>query len=227
MSSNNTKWEYEWTSTRRPVTNPVTGRRTSTERPVTAWIAMRKGVTGKEFTLTSWKTEIAKCRRARTTWTLCKRRTGEAIPRGAKFGRIVFLRDVNRETITDTLSFCDIPRINPWNLWNRCFKWLRGWSWIRHKLLDWPRLTGSSPVERDYFVNWLPKPTSFLTQCCLVASVVHQFRPGQTKTNGIWKRAISKTWIELTENRWSSSGQFSQDSLRWEFSTKFKRWWRN
>ena len=88
VSSNNTKWQYEWTSTRRPVTNPVTGRRTSTEKPVTAWIAMRKGVTGKEFTLTSWKTEIAKCRRARTTWTLCKRRTGEAIPRAAKFGRI-------------------------------------------------------------------------------------------------------------------------------------------
>ena len=55
---------------------------------VTAWIAMRKSITGKEFTLTSWTTEIAKCRRARTTWTLCKRRTGEAIPRAAKFGRI-------------------------------------------------------------------------------------------------------------------------------------------
>ena len=88
VSSNNTKWEYDWTSTKRPVTNPVTGRRTSTERPVTAWIAMRKDVTGKEFTLTSWKTEIAKCRRARTTWTLCKWRTGGAIPRAAKFGRI-------------------------------------------------------------------------------------------------------------------------------------------
>ena len=88
VSRNNTKWEYEWTSTRRPVTNPVTGRRTSTRRPVTAWIAMRKGVTGKEFTLTSWKTEIAKCRRARTTRTLCKRRTGEDIPRAPKFGRI-------------------------------------------------------------------------------------------------------------------------------------------
>ena len=49
---------------------------------------MRKGVTGKEFTLTSWKTEIVKCRRARTTWTLCKRRTGEAIPRAAKCARI-------------------------------------------------------------------------------------------------------------------------------------------
>ena len=88
VSSNNTKWEYEWTSIRRPVTNPVTGWRTSTVRPVTAWIAMRKGVTGKEFALTSWKTEIAKCRRARTTRTLCKRRTSEATPRAANFGRI-------------------------------------------------------------------------------------------------------------------------------------------
>ena len=80
--------ESEWTSTRRPVTNPVTGRRISTGRPVTTWIAMRKGVTGKEFTLISWKTETAKCRRVRTTCTLCKRRTGEATPRAAKFGRI-------------------------------------------------------------------------------------------------------------------------------------------
>ena len=88
VSSNNTKWEYEWTSTRSPVTNPVTRRRTSTVRPVTAWIAMRKGVTRKECTLTSWKTKIAKCRRARTTWTLCKRRTSEATPRAAKLGRI-------------------------------------------------------------------------------------------------------------------------------------------
>ena len=88
VSSNNTKWEYEWTSTRRLVTKTVISRRTSTERPVTAWIAMRKDVTGKEFTLTSWKTEIVKCRRARTTWTLCKRRAGEVIPRAAKFGRI-------------------------------------------------------------------------------------------------------------------------------------------
>ena len=38
VSSNNTKWEYEWTST---------------GKPVTAWIATRKRVTGKEFTLIS------------------------------------------------------------------------------------------------------------------------------------------------------------------------------
>ena len=42
VSSNNTKWEYEWINIRRLVTNPVTGRRTSTERPVAAWIPMRK-----------------------------------------------------------------------------------------------------------------------------------------------------------------------------------------
>ena len=81
------EWEYAWASTRRPVTNPVTGRQTSTERPVTAWMATRRGATGKEFTPTSWKTEIAKCKRARTTWTPCKRRTSEAIPRAAKFGK--------------------------------------------------------------------------------------------------------------------------------------------
>ena len=63
---------------------PVTERRISTGRPVTAWIGMRKDVTGKEFTLTSWRAEIAKCRRTRTSWTLCWRRTGEAIPRAAK-----------------------------------------------------------------------------------------------------------------------------------------------
>ena len=88
VSSNNSKWEYEWTSTKRPVTNPVTGRRTSTVKPDTAWSAMKKGVTRKEFTLTSWKIEIAKCRRARTTWTPWKRRTSEAIPRAAKLERI-------------------------------------------------------------------------------------------------------------------------------------------
>ena len=94
-------------------------------RPVTAWIAMRKGVTGKEFTLTSWKTEIAKCRRARTTWTLCKRRTGEAIPRAAKFWRIDNSRAQSlnwdlwiKETITDTLSWDKIWQLkDPW--WNK------------------------------------------------------------------------------------------------------------
>ena len=38
VSSNNTKWEYEWTST---------------GKPVTPWIATRKRVTGKEFALIS------------------------------------------------------------------------------------------------------------------------------------------------------------------------------
>ena len=31
-----------------------------------------------------------------------------------------------------------------WNLWNNYFLWLRGWSRIRQKLLDWHRLIGSS-----------------------------------------------------------------------------------
>ena len=54
----------EWTSTRRPVTKP--SQRTTNKHGENrySWIAMRKGVTGKEITLTSRETEIAKCRRA-------------------------------------------------------------------------------------------------------------------------------------------------------------------
>ena len=109
-------------STWRLVTNTITGRRTSTERPVAAWIAMRKGVTGKEFALTSWKTEFAEFRRARTTWSLCKRRTTEAVRQAAKFGRIDDSRAersswrlLNLETIAGTLSWSKI--LKPEDLW--------------------------------------------------------------------------------------------------------------
>ena len=43
-----------------------------------------------------------------------------------------------------TRKICDRPRISPWNLWDSYFKWLRGWSRIRQKVLDWPRLTDGS-----------------------------------------------------------------------------------
>ena len=121
---------------RRLVTDPVTGRRTSTEKAVTARIAMRNGVTGKEFTLTSWKTEIEKCRRSRTTWTLCKRRTGEAIPRAANFGgesitaeHKVSIETLIRETITEALSWCKFWQLkDPW--WNKT-------SQGRHGIIPW------------------------------------------------------------------------------------------
>ena len=32
---------------------------------------------------------------------------------------------------------------------------------------------------------------------------------------------------ELMDNLWNSSGRFSQDSLRWESSIRFNRWWEN
>ena len=33
--------------------------------------------------------------------------------------------------------------------------------------------------------------------------------------------------IESMENQWSSSGKYSEESLRWRSSTRFKRWWHN
>ena len=75
-----TKWEYEWTSKIRLVTNPVTGRRTSSPLPPELpW------VTGKEFTLTPLKDRNCEMQEGQNF--LCKRRTGEAIPRAAKFVR--------------------------------------------------------------------------------------------------------------------------------------------
>ena len=42
-----------------------------------------------------------------------------------------------------------------------------------------------------------------------------------------WKHVISMIWIGSTENKWNSSGKISKDSLHWEFSTGFNRWWLN
>ena len=72
---------------------------------------------------------------------------------------------------------------------------------------------------------WIPKPSSFPTQCSVwETSVTNQSKPGKTGLNGSWKHAIS---IESTGCQWSLSGKISQHSLNWEFSTRFKRWWRN
>ena len=91
-------------------------------------------------------------------------------------------------------------------------------------------------VERNNSVVWkgcsnceFPKSTSFPIQCPVwEASVIIQSKPGKTESNCFWKHIIStKIWIESTGSQWSSSGQISQDSQHCEFSTGFKKWWRN
>ena len=97
---------------------------------------------------------------------------------------------------------------------------------------DW---LAAACVERDDSADWqscfslqLPRPTSLLTQCYVwEVSVLNQSKHGKARLNCIWKHVISKIWIESTGNTWNSSGQISQDSLQWEFSTRFKRWWLN
>ena len=41
-------------------------------------------------------------------------------------------------------------------------------------------------------------------------SVTNQSKSGRTKSNGIWKIAISKIWIEVMESQWKSSGKYSR-----------------
>ena len=113
------------------------------------------------------------------------------------------------------------------------FKWPRSWSLTKQKLLGLQRLIGGSSCgERrlcwltELFSLQQQKPTSFLTQCYVwEVTVLNQSKHGKVRLNGFRKHITSKNWIASTGNRWNSSGQFSQDSQHWEFSTKFNRPW--
>ena len=66
------------------------------------------------------------------------------------------------------------------------------------KILDWPRLTGSSLLcwQTELFSLQLQKPTSFLSQCYVwEVSVLNQSKHGKARSNGFWKHVISKIWI--------------------------------
>ena len=72
------------------------------------------------FILTSQKTEIAKSvKRPKITRALCRKRTGEALPRAEKFGDLITadqsVKVVNLETIIDTLSLFKILPLNGFN----------------------------------------------------------------------------------------------------------------
>ena len=91
-----------------------------------------------------------------------------------------------------TQKICDQPRINPRHFGDSYFRWLKGWSLIREKLLDWQRSIGSSLCgERrlcwltELFSLQLPKPTSFLTQCSVwVVSVLNQSKHEKATLSG-------------------------------------------
>ena len=71
----------------------------------------------------------------------------------------------------------------------------------------------------------MPQPMSLQTRCSVwEVSMTNQSNPGRTKSNGIGKFAISKIWIELMESDWNSRGKYSQDSLHWASSKRFKKY---
>ena len=72
----------------------------------------------------------------------------------------------------------------------------------------------------------LPRSTSFPTRCCVWWKwETILLNPERSKFNGTQKTITSANWIELMDNLWNSSGRFSQDSLQWQSSTRFSRWW--
>ena len=114
------------------------------------------------------------------------------------------------------------------------FKWLRGWSRIRQKLMDLTRLTGSSlcgetTLLTDRAVQFATAKTYVFSDSvlCLGGISDEPVKAWECRIISFWKHIISKIWIGSTGSRWSSSGKISQDSLHWKFSTKFKWWWLN
>ena len=62
---------------------------------------------------------------------------------------------------------------------------------------------------------------------CLGKWETIMLNPGRSKFNGIRTTIISADWIELMDKPWNSSGRFPQDSLQWQSSMRFNRWWGN
>ena len=78
--------------------------------------------------------------------------------------------------VKSSQKFYDLPRINPRNLWHSYFKWMRGGSRIRQKLL-----------------GNCQKLTSFLTQCRVwEASVLNQSKHEKERLKGFWQHVVLK-----------------------------------
>ena len=112
-------------------------------------------------------------------------------------------------------EFDDSSRIISGHLWNSCSKKLENWVAIRQKSLVWPRLiTKSTHGDRQVYCvtelirSRMPRPTSSPTLCSV-------WRKVGDDPSANWKSKVKWIWIESTECRWSSSGNYSQDSQRW------------
>ena len=135
-----------------------------------------------------------------------------------------------------TQKKCDLPGINPRNLWDSYFKWLRGWSLTRLKLLVLQRLIGSSLCGERETTLLTDRAVQFATAKIYVfCDSVLSLRGISTEPVKAWERK-SKWFLEthylkdpdrIDGEQMEFEWTFHQDSLHWEFSTRFKRWWLN
>ena len=94
-----------------------------------------------------------------------------------------------------------------WNLWNSYFKSLESWSLTKLKLLDWPRLTGSSPCLRLFWLSAMS---------------------GRYQKQSVGKQEKMVFGNTLSQRLGSDRRcNFPRIHYFGEFSTRFKRWWLN
>ena len=124
-----------------------------------------------------------------------------------------------------------LPRINSSDLWKSYSKWLRSWSRIREILQVWPQSTTNS-LRRDRRPYNVTKQLNHECQNLRFRGLGAMLGRHQYLTSSSlgkqYKMVFGNSLSQRIEsNRWSSSGQFSQDSQLWAFSKRFKHLWLN
>ena len=78
--------------------------------------------------------------------------------------------------------------------------------------------------EKDDSVDW-PDSSAFNSESLYFLRFIIVHGKGRRKSIGLSIHPNVENWIELMRSRWSSSGQFFQDSLLCRFSPRSRTWW--
>ena len=139
------------------------------------------------------------------------------------------ISSIHGKELPEHLSFRS--RIQKTSHWNKCSTYLQDWCLNKMRSLDWRKLVGKIIhgnaclwlVKKELSIFSAQKSTSFQILYCVFVRytripnlTVH----GKTDWDGSNHLRNKETLTESTVSRWTSSGIFSQDSIRCSSMTK-------
>ena len=107
--------------------------------------------------------------------------------------------------------------------------WQRSWSQVKQNFKVFRRLIDThTSFPKDYFVNWQSSPIVISKSVCILrfSIVSGQMNPYPESKDAWKKKIVSGLWVPLNIRIGSNRrGKFSQDSLRYRFSPRSRKWW--